>query len=57
MHRQEITPGSFSYAAERFVNRDDTGEDTRLGLCHRILCLEFCGFGHALMQGTFTVTS
>jgi cytochrome c oxidase subunit II len=24
---------------------------------YRILCLEFCGFGHALMQGTFTVTS
>ena len=22
---------------------------------YRILCLEFCGFGHALMQGTFTV--
>jgi len=24
---------------------------------YRILCLEFCGFGHALMQGAFTVTS
>jgi cytochrome c oxidase subunit 2 len=24
---------------------------------YRILCLEFCGFGHALMQGTFRVTS
>jgi len=24
---------------------------------YRILCLEFCGFGHALMQGTFTVTA
>ena len=24
---------------------------------YRILCLEFCGFGHAVMQGTFTVTS
>ena len=24
---------------------------------YRILCLEFCGFGHALMRGTFTVTS
>ena len=23
---------------------------------YRILCLEFCGFGHALMQGAFTVT-
>ena len=30
------------YSAERFVNRDDTGEDTRLGVCHRILCLELC---------------
>jgi len=24
---------------------------------YRILCLEFCGFGHSLMQGAFTVTS
>ena len=24
---------------------------------YKILCLEFCGFGHALMQGEFTVTS
>ena len=24
---------------------------------YKILCLEFCGFGHALMQGAFTVTS
>ena len=23
---------------------------------YQILCLEFCGFGHALMRGTFTVT-
>lgn len=23
---------------------------------YQILCLEFCGFGHALMQGQFTVT-
>jgi cytochrome c oxidase subunit II len=24
---------------------------------YKILCLEFCGYGHALMQGVFTVTS
>ena len=28
------------YSAERFVDRDDTGEDTRLGVCDRVLGLE-----------------
>src|SRR5262245_43364428 len=45
MHRQEITPGVFSYAAEGLVERDDTGEHTSLGLCHRVLCLKLGTFG------------